>query len=77
MRVEAPPHDLLKLCYWKDHAKLRYLPDFLRGTELARAIKNHEKTNHPLHKADIISSAVARIRMLHTCLLYTSPSPRD
>ena len=66
MRVEAPPHDLLKLCYWKDHAKLRYLPDFLRGTELARAIKNHEKTNHPLHKADIISSAVARIRMLHT-----------
>jgi len=67
MRVEAPPHDLLKLCYWKDqHAKLRYLPDFLRGTELAQAIKNHEKTNHPLHKADMISSAVARIRMLHT-----------
>lgn len=66
MRVEAPPHDLLKLCYWKDHAKLKYLPDFLRGTELAWAVKNHEKTNHPLHKADIISSAVARIRMLHT-----------
>ena len=66
MRVRAPPHDLLKLCYPREHTKLKYLPDFLRGTELAWAVKNHEKTNHPLHKADIISSAVARIRMLHT-----------
>lgn len=61
--VSAPPHDLLKLVNWKEHNKLKHLPDNLRKNcpELSKTISGHRRW-----EADYLASALSRLRMEHT-----------
>ena len=55
--------------------------DFLRGISLANGEQRREIARHPgLTFSATVSALCAAIRKLadvSTCLLYTSPSPRD
>ena len=71
--VEAPPHDLGKVKYWRDHTKDKiFLPSFIpesstedicpiKSTDLRRYVKNHRKIFF-LKFADEISSAIGRMK---------------
>ena len=62
------------------HADLR-LPsiDGLRAFEAVARLGSFERAAEELHvTASAVSKRVATLEeLLHTCLLYTSPSPRD
>jgi hypothetical protein len=57
VRVEAVPHDLLKVRYWTKHGNVELLPDFLRGSRVWNAVKDHHRERW---RSDVLSAAVAR-----------------
>lgn len=53
---ESPPHDLLKVLYWKRHYDVSFVPDLLKGTELVDAIRRH----HSKWQSDMMAASLAR-----------------
>jgi len=53
---EAIPHDILKPAHWSKHYDTKLLPDFLRGTEVEKAIREH----HEKWFSDTLAAAVGR-----------------
>jgi hypothetical protein len=54
--MDFPPHDLLKIAYWKEHYNEKLLPNFLRNTSISKAIKEH----HKKWVSDELAACIAR-----------------
>lgn len=75
--VEAPPHDIGKIKYWKRHTNDKiFLPSFIpkssiedicpiKSNDLRRYVKKHHE-NFPLKFADRISSAIGRMKFKYS-----------
>jgi len=55
--MSFPPHDLLKVAYWKKHYDISKLPKFLQNTITGKAIEEH----HDKWISDRLAACIARL----------------